>query len=72
VTQRHPIAASLPHELYVEVTNRCNSLCDTCIRTHDPREGSRCEMYHCSSLSILLTSSLISSEWCSTVSESRC
>src|SRR5579862_22655 len=27
-----------PHELYIEVTNRCNSLCVTCPLTFDPQE----------------------------------
>lgn len=31
----------LPHELYVEVTNRCNSLCETCVRTFRSREPLR-------------------------------
>jgi radical SAM protein with 4Fe4S-binding SPASM domain len=31
----------LPKELYVEVTNRCNSLCETCIRTFMTREPLR-------------------------------
>src|SRR4051812_33104792 len=29
---------SNPHELYVEVTNRCNSLCVTCPLTFSPQE----------------------------------
>jgi MoaA/NifB/PqqE/SkfB family radical SAM enzyme len=31
--ERTPIAEELPRELYVEVTNRCNSRCQTCVRT---------------------------------------
>ena len=30
---RNPVAQALPRELYVEVTNRCNSLCPACVRT---------------------------------------
>ena len=30
---RDPVALELPHELYVEVTNRCNSHCLACVRT---------------------------------------
>ena len=30
---RDPIVDELPRELYVEVTNRCNSLCQACVRT---------------------------------------
>jgi MoaA/NifB/PqqE/SkfB family radical SAM enzyme len=33
VTRRSPIAEALPRQIYVEVTNRCNSRCQTCIRT---------------------------------------
>jgi MoaA/NifB/PqqE/SkfB family radical SAM enzyme len=32
-TVRAPIVKELPRELYVEVTNRCNSLCQACVRT---------------------------------------
>ena len=28
-----------PRELYIEVTNRCNSLCETCPLTFDPQES---------------------------------
>jgi MoaA/NifB/PqqE/SkfB family radical SAM enzyme len=31
----------LPRELYIEVTNRCNELCDQCPRTHLKREPDR-------------------------------
>ena len=31
----------LPKELYIEVTNRCNSLCETCVRTFMTREPLR-------------------------------
>jgi MoaA/NifB/PqqE/SkfB family radical SAM enzyme len=31
----------LPHELYLESTNRCNELCDQCPRTHLGREADR-------------------------------
>jgi MoaA/NifB/PqqE/SkfB family radical SAM enzyme len=31
----------LPHELYLESTNRCNELCDQCPRTHLKREPDR-------------------------------
>ncbi|HEY7124430.1 MAG TPA: radical SAM protein [Ktedonobacterales bacterium] len=31
----------LPHELYLETTNRCNELCDQCPRTHLKREPDR-------------------------------
>jgi MoaA/NifB/PqqE/SkfB family radical SAM enzyme len=41
LSARDPIAENLPRELYVEVTSRCNSLCDTCIRTHALREPLR-------------------------------
>src|SRR5215467_129785 len=32
---RAPIAPDLPHQLYIEVTNRCNSLCASCPLTYD-------------------------------------
>ena len=32
---------ALPHELYLESTNRCNELCDQCPRTHLKREPDR-------------------------------
>jgi MoaA/NifB/PqqE/SkfB family radical SAM enzyme len=38
---RNPIAEELPRELYVEVTNRCNSRCQTCIRTFELLEPLR-------------------------------
>jgi len=41
VTPRESIAESLPRDLYVEVTSRCNSLCAACIRTHEMREPLR-------------------------------
>jgi MoaA/NifB/PqqE/SkfB family radical SAM enzyme len=41
MSTRGPIATSLPRNLYVEVTNRCNSRCQTCIRTFDQREPLR-------------------------------
>ena len=30
---REPVVEELPRQLYVEVTNRCNSLCQACVRT---------------------------------------
>ena len=30
---RNPVAKELPRELYVKVTNRCNSRCQACVRT---------------------------------------
>jgi MoaA/NifB/PqqE/SkfB family radical SAM enzyme len=38
---RNPVAEGLPRELYVEVTNRCNSRCQTCIRTFELLEPLR-------------------------------
>jgi MoaA/NifB/PqqE/SkfB family radical SAM enzyme len=38
---RDPIAQELPRDLYVEVTNRCNSRCQTCIRTFERLEPLR-------------------------------
>jgi MoaA/NifB/PqqE/SkfB family radical SAM enzyme len=38
---RNPIAKELPRDLYVEVTNRCNSRCKTCIRTFESLEPIR-------------------------------
>jgi MoaA/NifB/PqqE/SkfB family radical SAM enzyme len=35
---RTPVAERPPHVLYVETTNRCNSLCPICPRTFDLRE----------------------------------
>jgi MoaA/NifB/PqqE/SkfB family radical SAM enzyme len=32
---RTPIASELPRQLYIEVTNRCNSLCASCPLTYD-------------------------------------
>ena len=32
---RGPIAPSLPRQIYIEVTNRCNSLCGSCPLTYD-------------------------------------
>jgi MoaA/NifB/PqqE/SkfB family radical SAM enzyme len=37
----NPVAETLPRELYVEVTNRCNSRCQTCIRTFELLEPLR-------------------------------
>ena len=41
MTRRGSVVEMLPLELYVEVTNRCNSLCDACVRTHMQREPLR-------------------------------
>jgi len=38
---RNPVAEGLPRELYAEVTNRCNSRCQTCIRTFELLEPLR-------------------------------
>ena len=38
---RNAMAQELPRDLYVEVTNRCNSLCQTCIRTFERLEPLR-------------------------------
>ncbi len=38
---RSPLAEDLPCDLYVEVTNRCNSRCQTCIRTFRRSESVR-------------------------------
>jgi MoaA/NifB/PqqE/SkfB family radical SAM enzyme len=38
---RNPAAEGLPRELYMEVTNRCNSRCQTCIRTFELLEPLR-------------------------------
>jgi MoaA/NifB/PqqE/SkfB family radical SAM enzyme len=38
---RNPVAKELPRDLYVEVTNRCNSRCKTCIRTFVTQEPIR-------------------------------
>ena len=38
MTARPIVAPALPHCLYIEVTNRCNSLCETCPRTFVTRE----------------------------------
>jgi MoaA/NifB/PqqE/SkfB family radical SAM enzyme len=38
---RNPIADALPHDLYLEATNRCNSRCQTCIRTFERLEPLR-------------------------------
>src|SRR5215831_17863733 len=32
-TRRLPVVPSLPRSLYLETTNRCDSKCQTCIRT---------------------------------------
>jgi MoaA/NifB/PqqE/SkfB family radical SAM enzyme len=34
-TPRDPIAPALPRQVYIEVTNRCNSLCGSCPLTYD-------------------------------------
>jgi len=39
--QRDPLAEALPRELNLEVTNRCNSHCQTCIRTFQLLEPPR-------------------------------
>jgi len=39
--ERGAVAEDLPRELYVEVTNRCNSRCRTCIRTYRALEPAR-------------------------------
>ncbi len=41
MASRKPVAEGLPRELYVEVTNRCNSRCQTCIRTFELLEPLR-------------------------------
>ena len=41
MAHRNPFAEELPRELYVEVTNRCNSHCQTCIRTFELLEPLR-------------------------------
>jgi MoaA/NifB/PqqE/SkfB family radical SAM enzyme len=33
MTPRSPIADQLPRQVYIETTNRCNSRCQTCVRT---------------------------------------
>ena len=38
MNHRSPVDVDLPRELYAEVTNRCNSLCQTCIRTFEQLE----------------------------------
>ena len=38
---RNPIAQKPPRDLYIEVTNRCNSRCQTCIRTFEQLEPLR-------------------------------
>jgi MoaA/NifB/PqqE/SkfB family radical SAM enzyme len=35
---RPPVVAALPRSLYLETTNRCDSKCQTCIRTFQTRE----------------------------------
>jgi MoaA/NifB/PqqE/SkfB family radical SAM enzyme len=35
------MALPLPNELYIEVTNRCNSRCQTCVRTFEEQEPLR-------------------------------
>jgi MoaA/NifB/PqqE/SkfB family radical SAM enzyme len=37
-TVRGPIAPTLPRVVFIEVTNRCNLLCQTCVRTYFTRE----------------------------------
>jgi MoaA/NifB/PqqE/SkfB family radical SAM enzyme len=41
MASRTPVAQQLPRDLYVEVTNRCNSRCQTCIRTFQQLEPLR-------------------------------
>ena len=36
--KRPPIVSELPRTLYLETTNRCNSKCQTCVRTFLTRE----------------------------------
>jgi MoaA/NifB/PqqE/SkfB family radical SAM enzyme len=38
---RHPVAAIQPRVVFIEVTNRCNLLCETCPRTYFTREPLR-------------------------------
>lgn len=38
---RDPVAWDLPRELYIEVTNRCNSACQACVRTFSKPEPLR-------------------------------
>ena len=35
------MSLSLPEQLYIEPTNRCNSLCETCVRTFEEQEPPR-------------------------------
>jgi len=37
-TRRLPVVPSLPRSLYLETTNRCDSKCQTCIRTFQSLE----------------------------------
>src|SRR3989441_12136548 len=37
-TRRLPVVATLPRSLYLETTNRCDSKCQTCIRTFQSLE----------------------------------
>jgi MoaA/NifB/PqqE/SkfB family radical SAM enzyme len=37
-TVRRPIAPALPRVVFIEVTNRCNLSCQTCVRTYFTRE----------------------------------
>ena len=41
MANRSPFAEKLPRDLYVEVTNRCNSRCQTCVRTFEQLEPLR-------------------------------
>jgi len=41
MARRNPLAKRLPRQLYIEVTNRCNSRCQTCIRTFEQLEPVR-------------------------------
>jgi MoaA/NifB/PqqE/SkfB family radical SAM enzyme len=41
MADQSPFAEKLPRDLYVEVTNRCNSFCQTCIRTFEQLEPLR-------------------------------
>ncbi|MFN2131895.1 MAG: SPASM domain-containing protein [Anaerolineae bacterium] len=38
---RSPRAGELPRQVYIETTNRCNSRCQTCVRTFHPLEPAR-------------------------------
>src|SRR5256885_6018796 len=38
IARRLPVVATLPRSLYLETTNRCDSKCQTCIRTFQSLE----------------------------------